>query len=103
MTSINRENEFIEEFSSDDENQKIKLPPIKKHKCPFCDKYFSQKTSIPRHVSAVHEGNKSFVCETCGASFSQHKNLAVHVTATHEKVKPFICELCGVSYRQALI
>ena len=80
-----------------DENQ---LKPVKKHKCPFCDKRFTQPNSVSRHVSGVHEGEKPFVCEICGASFSQNKNLAVHIAAKHEGKRPFQCDLCGVRYRE---
>ena len=85
---------------STNENLTMKSKPVKKHKCPFCDKHFTQPNNVSRHISGVHEGEKPFVCETCGASFSQNKNLAVHVAAKHDGKKPFQCELCGVSYRE---
>ena len=90
----------LDKHESTDENLTIKLKPVKKHKCPFCDKHFTQPNNVSRHVSGVHEGEKPFVCEICEASFSQNKNLAVHVAAKHEGKKPFQCELCGVSYRE---
>ena len=90
----------LDKHRSTDENLTIKLKPVKKHKCPFCDKHFTQPNNVSRHISGVHEGEKPFVCEICGASFSQNKNLAVHIAAKHERKKPFQCELCGVSYRE---
>ena len=45
---------------STDENLTIKLKPVKKHKCPFCDKRFTQPNSVSRYVSGVHEGEKPF-------------------------------------------
>ena len=87
----------LDQDESMDENQ---LKPVKKHKCPFCDKRFTQPNSVSRHVSGVHEGEKPFVCEICGASFSQNKNLAVHIAAKHEGKRPFQCDLCGVRYRE---
>ena len=37
----------------------------------MCDKIFSEKGTLKKHISSVHEGNKPFKCNDCGTAFSQ--------------------------------
>jgi hypothetical protein len=50
----------LDQHESIDENLIMKSKPVKKHKCPFCDKRFTQPNSVSRYVSGVHEGEKPF-------------------------------------------
>ena len=64
----------------------------KEIKCQSCDKIFSEKGSMNRHVASVHEGMKPFKCEFCDKSFSQKGNSIKHVASVHEGKKPLTCE-----------
>jgi len=80
--------------------KKNALPNEKKRsfKCEFCEKCFSGKTSVNKHIASVHEGKKSFKCKACDHSFSEKCNLKTHVTAVHEGKKLYHCERCDYSF-----
>ena len=86
----------LDQDESMDENLTIKLKPVKKHKCPFCDKHFTRKETLNKHKICVHEEKKPFKCVTCSSNFSSKHNLKTHVLSVHEGVKPFECDICGL-------
>ena len=61
--------------------------------CHICNKTFSQKGAVNKHVLIVHEGKiPSFQCETCGKNFTAKAKLKSHVLTVHEGVKPYKCD-----------
>ena len=67
--------------------------------CHICNKTFSQKGAVNKHVLIVHEGKiPSFQCETCGKNFTAKAKLKSHVLTVHEGVKPYKCELCSSAF-----
>ena len=53
-------------------------------KCIDCDKVFSLKGNLKKHIDSAHEGKKSFKCNICDASFSQKGNLNLHIEPVHD-------------------
>ena len=72
--------------------------------CDHCQKKFSQKPALEKHVESVHEGKKEFKCKECEKKFTQSSNMKAHIAAVHEKKKPHTCEICDAKFpnRQSL-
>ena len=51
-------------------------------KCDLCNKTFTQKSSLKRHISSVHEGIKH-KCHLCNKMLSR-KGLLNHIMTVHE-------------------
>eukprot|EP00834_Sanchytrium_tribonematis_P007666 NODE_730_length_4371_cov_0.467228.p2 type:complete len:444 gc:universal NODE_730_length_4371_cov_0.467228:750-2081(+) len=66
------------------------------HCCPICEKCFSRKSDINRHLK-THSGVKPFKCKYCSKSFAQKSGLTVH-TRTHTGEKPYACSYCGIRF-----
>ena len=70
-------------------------------KCDYCDRVFTRKSSLKRHVRNIHEDNEEqkIKCEFCDKSFSP-AYLKVHISCVHEEAKKGTCHLCGNEYKQ---
>jgi len=73
-------------------------PPYYRHKkeklytCEKCDKQFTFKRALTRHVASIHDG-MVVECDLCGKKFNQIDNLRRHKQTIHEGVR-YNCELC---------
>jgi uncharacterized Zn-finger protein len=67
---------------------------LKTHKCPTCDKDFTTKQSLQKHISEVHLKEKTYKCPTCDKSFGQYVNLQTHIKSQHLQIKDFKCLEC---------
>ncbi|OMJ81856.1 hypothetical protein SteCoe_17622 [Stentor coeruleus] len=72
-------------------------------KCNFtnCDKEYSTKYNLKRHLETVHSNLKRFRCRLCGKNLSSKQNLNEHIF-THSNEKPFGCSEpgCSQNFRQ---
>ncbi|XP_020286533.1 zinc finger protein 568-like [Pseudomyrmex gracilis] len=70
------------------------------YKCSICDKCYSSKKSLDRHVS-TH--NKEFKCDNCDKQFLCLDKLLKHKENVHkakEKPQPAVCNICNKSFRK---
>lgn len=67
---------------------------------PCCEKMYSTKFNLKRHVETTHLNIKRYMCDVCQKLFASKQNLLEH-KFIHTGDKPFICKVCGDSFRQA--
>lgn len=67
---------------------------------PDCDKSYTSKFNLKRHVEIAHYKIKRFECLVCHGLYSSLQNLKEH-TNLHYGLKPFSCPQCGEAFRQA--
>ena len=63
------------------------LPDVlgEKIPCAMCDKTFTRRSDLKRHILNIHEGIKPFRCDLCPVSFSQITNLRDHYRKQHNQ------------------
>ena len=71
----------------------------KRYPCSMCDKPFTTKRNLSRHIICVHERQKKFLCEICGKLFCLKADFLTH-SRIHTGEKPHCCETCGKSFVQ---
>lgn len=64
----------------------------------YCDKEYSSKFSLERHIQIIHLKKKEVECELCHKKFRVMQNLVEH-KYIHQNIKPYECELCGKNFR----
>lgn len=65
--------------------------------CSKCTKKFRDKSTLNKHIKAVHEQMKPFSCVTCGKKFKRRNHLKEHF-AVHTGDKKFSCDACSKSF-----
>ncbi len=81
-----------------DEIKKTKSGMLKIHKCPECNKGFSLRSTLTKHLQRHNHETK---CTQCDKMFFSPVKLATHVRTHHtttEKVKDVICPECGKGF-----
>ena len=73
---------------------------VQPHKCDICEKSFTQKASLNRHIKSVHENSKPHKCDICELSFSEKGTLKRHIQSVHLNSKPHKCDICEQSFTQ---
>ena len=70
---------------------------LKNHKCTYlmCDKQFSSRKHLNRHMRTVHLKTKEYRCVGCDKQFTQRSSLNRHMKLpVHLKIKDYKCEKC---------
>ena len=62
-----------------EESEKVSL------QCENCDKAFSTRSNLNKHVSSIHVGKKPFKCDICDKNFSQKQKMKDHFAIVHEE------------------
>ncbi|KAL1473564.1 hypothetical protein MTO96_021933 [Rhipicephalus appendiculatus] len=69
------------------------------HRCDVCEKVFSTKRSMRRHLH-THTGKKRYSCSVCGSEFVRKENMERH-ERTHTGERPFRCDVCGQNFTRS--
>ena len=64
--------------------------------CSVCNKSFSDKGTLKRHLLRAHEAGKSHICNECGDKFYDKRELKVHILSMHEGKKLFRCSILSI-------
>lgn len=69
--------------------------------CSFCDKTFTQNTTLKTHMAAKHIG-KSVECtfSGCTKKFSRNSFLKQHIIRDHNLLRDYACPDCEKTYKQ---
>ena len=67
-----------------------------KYVCNQCDRQFTAKKSLTRHIQSIHEGVK-YACNQCDQQFTLQCNLKTHIRSIHEGVK-YACNQCDQQF-----
>jgi len=65
--------------------------------CNRCEKEFSDKSNLSRHIRSQHEG-VTFACNLCDYKAKQSTNLNYHKKAKHSDCNPFECPNCRKTF-----
>ena len=62
----------------------------KTHKCPRCDKHFSDKSNLNKHLKVHdrHTAVRTFTCNTCGETFQNLAPYNAHIHTAHQHPQP---------------
>ena len=88
---------------------KVKIPTLnktekvsKKYKCKIlrCNREYTQKCHLNRHVADVHKRRTpKYKCKICPeVRFKQKCDLDRHISCVHEGEKPFKCDICESNF-----
>ena len=68
---------------------------------PSCEKSFTRKDALAKHIVVKHQGKRRFVCPTCSEKFTSRYDLSRHAVRVHSNVKKrFTCEFCKAGFSQ---
>ena len=64
--------------------------------CKNCNKIFSSKRGVTRHIFRVHENKNAFKCKFCDYGSGDKSNFEKHVKSIHEKQNLSVlkCKIC---------
>ena len=68
---------------------------VAEFKCFDCNKLFSDKFSLKKHVQSVHEGKKLYKCSSCDMRFVSKWSKKEHFRIVHEGQNPMQCKVCN--------
>mmetsp|Transcript_10730 Transcript_10730/g.22807 ORF Transcript_10730/g.22807 Transcript_10730/m.22807 type:complete len:344 (-) Transcript_10730:145-1176(-) len=74
----------------------------RRYLCVFCERMYTNKANLDRHVQMVHENQAPYECKICAMRFSVKCNLTRHVLNVHNHNRPFKCPIpdCTWSFSQ---
>ena len=73
------------------------LTGLRPHKCTDCDKAFTSRDSLNKHVLS-HQDDRNFKCGKCGKLFKRLGHVREHVRI-HSEARPFNCTVCTKTFK----
>jgi len=68
--------------------------------CPICEKTFSKKDGMQKHVRHVHDNVKNILCNFCDYKTNSSFNLRLHISKMHTKEELEVeCQFCNIKTR----
>ena len=69
--------------------------------CEYCQKLFSTKGNLRKHINKIHKNNRPFKCTfpNCKKEYECESRLIIH-ERTHTGIKPFVCQICQKSFNE---
>ena len=90
-----RATKYLTAMLSDKEKEQRRRRDRKGRKCPDCDKFFHDGSTMLRHKRTIHEGITEFHnCDHCSYQSQEKSVLKKHIESVHEGVKRFSCKQC---------
>uniref|UniRef100_A0A8D8TN88 Zinc finger protein 585B n=3 Tax=Cacopsylla melanoneura TaxID=428564 RepID=A0A8D8TN88_9HEMI len=62
--------------------------------CSHCEKIFTSKVLLRKHIRTMHTSEKSFSCHQCGLAFTVKSRLEAHIEYVHLKIRNYQCDKC---------
>lgn len=84
VTSLRSLTSHMTTHNDDDEKQIF---------CEMCGKSFTSNKYLKIHL-LVHTKEKPHKCHFCDKCFSQRSSLTIHIRGVHKKEKPYECDIC---------
>ena len=69
-----------------------------RHSCNYCEKTYTEKRTLKKHIKAVHEEILNHKCDLCDVTFEMPSGLQFHMDTIHKGQKKFQCESCEKSF-----
>ena len=68
------------------------------YQCPSCEKSFSKKLGLSKHITSIHERKKPNKCHICDSCFVEKTDLKSHIARVHEGKNPYKCLTCDIDF-----
>ena len=71
-----------------------------RYDCTQCDRFFSNKSELAKHVHIVHDVDSWLDCPKCDKKLKNAQQLRSHFLSKHLNIaiRPNTCKLCDNSY-----
>ncbi|XP_071487338.1 uncharacterized protein [Diadema antillarum] len=97
---INSNAEVVEHKNSHVEaakRERVYTQDGKPYSCTSCDRSYTKKAFLVRHLVQVHAAEKPFKCDECDNCYAHPLSLRHH-KLVHADARPHLCDICGKSF-----
>ena len=83
------------ELPAIDIKEEIGTDPIDQNKCFDCNKTFSNKEQLKRHMKYHKQSDRQFSCSECDKTFTMKHELLGHISSNHAGIPLVKCPICN--------